>query len=232
MSDMQIEYRKLRAKGWRAREAVHAARTVLAWDDTGGFVFDGDDCNAGNAPGESVYCPGSVRLRVAWDDSCTLEDLKGDMFNRDVNPEIQESQMAREESEFEERVERDGVTGIIGEYWNGETWEHADSCWGFVGGDWQDSGYDTDIMRATLDAYAAHRAGQTLAEKYPVHFAAVISFDYPSGDTDAHEAAENELLAIPGVDEVCINHQCWVQLDNANESVITAVRAKLAELEL
>jgi hypothetical protein len=48
-------------------------------------------------------------------------------------------------------VDRDGVWGIVGEYFDGERWQHADSCFGFVGDDWKNSGYDTDIMRATLD---------------------------------------------------------------------------------
>ena len=49
-------------------------------------------------------------------------------------------------------VNREGVWGIVGEYFDGERWRHADSCFGFVGDDWKNSGYDTDIMRATVDA--------------------------------------------------------------------------------
>jgi hypothetical protein len=44
------------------------------------------------------------------------------------------------------------VWGIIGEYFDGEKWQHADSCFGFVGEDWKYSGYDTDIMQVTLNA--------------------------------------------------------------------------------
>ena len=49
-------------------------------------------------------------------------------------------------------MNRQGVWGIVGEYFDGEVWQHADSCFGFVGDDWKNSGYDTDIMQATLDA--------------------------------------------------------------------------------
>jgi hypothetical protein len=53
---------------------------------------------------------------------------------------------------IDRRIAMDGVWGIIGEVWDGHEWQHVDSCWGFIGDDWRNSGYDTDIMRATLDA--------------------------------------------------------------------------------
>ena len=70
----------------------------------------------------------------------------------EVNPEIPESRLERERKEFLDKVNRDGVWGIIGEFFDGETWQHADSCFGFVGDDWKGRGYDVDIMRETLDS--------------------------------------------------------------------------------
>ena len=129
------EYARLRKAGWQARAAIRHARIIREFGD--------------------LEHDGKVRLRVESDDSASMDDLKGDMFSRRNHPGIPESRMAREEKEFEDRVSHLGVYGIIGEYLNPATerWEHADSVFGFVGDDWRDSGYDADIMRATIDAY-------------------------------------------------------------------------------
>ena len=61
------------------------------------------------------------------------------------------------------RAEQYGVWGIRGQYRDPATdrWITADSIWGFIGDDWQDSGYDYDVKRVTLDAWA--RAYKPLA---------------------------------------------------------------------
>lgn len=47
---------------------------------------------------------------------------------------------------LQERAERDGVWGIVVEARNpyGGKWRQLDAVWGFIGDDWQDSGYDSD----------------------------------------------------------------------------------------
>lgn len=97
----------------------------------------------------------NVRLRTADDPHSTVEDLAGDMFNPKYDG-LTPSQRERERKAFVERVRDEGATCLIGEYFDGDDWQHADSCWGFIGDDWKDSGYDVDIMRATLSAYDAH----------------------------------------------------------------------------
>src|ERR1700693_6591303 len=87
----------------------------------------------------------------------SLEDLEGDGFNPKANPDISASKLQRDREVFIAKVNREGVWGVIGEYFDGEQWRHADSCFGFVGDDWKDSGYDTDIMRATLDESSGAR---------------------------------------------------------------------------
>lgn len=98
---------------------------------------------------------GKVRIRVEPDESCDYEDLAGDTFNPDVNNDIPVEQLEREEREFKNRLECDGVWGVIGEVKCAHcgNWEHVDSCWGFVGDDWKESGYDVDIMAACIEAY-------------------------------------------------------------------------------
>ena len=94
----------------------------------------------------------SVRLRIEPDLDADFDNLAGDSFNPDANPDIQPHILERQEKEFLDQVNREGVYGIIGEYrcpCCGE-WNQADSCWGFVGDDWHE--VDLDIMGATLNA--------------------------------------------------------------------------------
>jgi hypothetical protein len=92
-----------------------------------------------------------VRFRVEYDELADYENLAGDSFNPEVNTDIQPHILEREEREFIDKINREGVWGIIGEFWNGEEWIQADSVWGFVGDDWKGSGYDLDVKWSTLD---------------------------------------------------------------------------------
>lgn len=91
-----------------------------------------------------------VHLKWVPDNYCDMKELKGDSYNPDVNPDIRPSILKRQEKEFEAQVEREGVWGLIGEYYNGSEWVHADSCFGFVGQDAHD--YEFGIMSTTLKA--------------------------------------------------------------------------------
>jgi hypothetical protein len=137
-------YQCERARGFQASWALSNARTRLEW---GTYEV------AENSNGEPIDPKrGDVRLRIVPDETCSLEDLEGDCFNSKVNPDVPASTLERDRKAFIEKVNAEGVWGIIGECFDGERWQHADSCFGFVGQDWKHSGYDTDIMRATLDA--------------------------------------------------------------------------------
>lgn len=95
-----------------------------------------------------------VRLVVESDDSgLTFDDITGDTFNPDVNPDVPAHIMERQRQEEIDRINRDGITCVIGQYYNGESWVTVDSVGGFVGDDWKDSGYDLDIMESTLEAF-------------------------------------------------------------------------------
>lgn len=137
-------YQRERGRGFQAKWALSNARTRMEW---------GSHEVAEYSSGEPIDPNrGHVRLRVLLDETCHVEDLEGDTFNPKANPNIPASRLERERKEFVEKVNANGVWGIVGEYFDGETWRHADSCFGFVGDDWKNSGYDTEIMRATLDA--------------------------------------------------------------------------------
>ena len=138
MNNLQREYTRLRKLGFQASNALSYARTLTE--------FRSRECGEWDEPEL-----GDVRLRIVPDEHADMDDLKGDCFNRKVNPDVQESRMQREENDFEERVRSDGVWGIVGEYWDGSNWQHADSVWGFVGDAWRNSGYDFDIMQSALN---------------------------------------------------------------------------------
>lgn len=91
------------------------------------------------------------RIVELVDQYVSMDDLKGDIFNRDVNPDIPEDRMAREEKEFEQEVEMNGVFGYVLERWNpnpGMGYQHMDSCWGFIGQyDATDEKYNHYIVR-------------------------------------------------------------------------------------
>lgn len=78
----------------------------------------------------------NFRIIEVPDDIISLEDLKGDSYKPEVNPDIPPQQLRLEELHFEKLVEVEGVFGFILERWNPEVdkgWEHVDSCWGFIG---------------------------------------------------------------------------------------------------
>jgi hypothetical protein len=136
-------YRRERDRGFPAKWAISNARTRLEWEKHEVAEY---------SSGEPIDPHrGDVRLRMVPDEMGSLEDLEGDCFNPKANPDIPASRLQRDREEFISKVNRDGVWGIIGEYFDGEVWKHSDSCFGFVGDDWKNSGYDTDIMRTTLD---------------------------------------------------------------------------------
>jgi hypothetical protein len=93
-----------------------------------------------------------VRLLIQPDNDADLEFLEGDCFNPEVN-KINPETLKRQEKEFIDKINRDGVWGIVSEVkclCCGE-WTQADSCWGFVGDDWKESGCDLDVKAAALE---------------------------------------------------------------------------------
>lgn len=102
---------------------------------------------------EQLEDDGKVRLKIEPDESADFDDLCGDSFNPKVNPEISYNNLMLQKSHFRDKVNQEGVWGIVGEYYNGEKWIHADSVWGFVGDDWKESGYDLDVKWETIRQY-------------------------------------------------------------------------------
>ena len=65
-----------------------------------------------------------------------MDDLKGDCYKPEHNPDIDPETLAQQEKDFEEHVDTYGVFSYHVEEWNPEVdkgWEHIDGCTGFVG---------------------------------------------------------------------------------------------------
>jgi len=95
---------------------------------------------------------GLVRLTTEPDDVYTWEDIKGDTYDPIVNDDIDPAELRRQEQAELQRMQQDGVYGLVGEFNLHGSWHRADSIWGFIGNDWQGSGYDDDIRNATVRA--------------------------------------------------------------------------------
>lgn len=143
-------YQSERSKGWTAQSALRNARTLEAWRNLNGEV-------AGEYDSVSDQC--DVRLLIMGDVE-TYDDSYIDTWD------ISDAEKEKTRAELRERIEHDGVWGIVGQYRtcacdycdNPGHWEDVDSVWGFVGDDWKDSGYDTDVMQATMDAFKDYLA--------------------------------------------------------------------------
>lgn len=80
---------------------------------------------------------GNYRIIEEVDTTYSMKDLKGDCFHpSNASDTLSLEDLARDEKQFEEEVERSGVYGYTLERWNpeiGKGWEDVSSCWGFVG---------------------------------------------------------------------------------------------------
>lgn len=127
---IEREYRRLRGAGWRACDAWRAACTRAAFD--------------------ALEAAGVVRLRVEVD-----EVLYDDSYI-DTWTDKTEAWRKRERKETWARIEHEGVWGLISEYLDPvDGWVTIWDCWGFIGDDWRDSGYDTDARGAAVKAFEA-----------------------------------------------------------------------------
>lgn len=104
---------------------------------------------------ETVYQKREYRITRHYDESYNIGDLKGDIYNPGVNPNLDPEKLKREEREFEKMVNDEGVYGYVLEKWNPATdkgWEQVDSCFGFVGFNWDDH-YIIDEFKERIEKY-------------------------------------------------------------------------------
>jgi hypothetical protein len=108
------EYTKLRDAGWRATDAMRAARIRERFS--------------------RLEAQGRVQLLCEYDE--------GPYQHGDLE----------DEDETNARIDSEGLYGLVAlAVGPEERAEVVDSIWGFIGYDWQNSGYDTDLMLAACE---------------------------------------------------------------------------------
>lgn len=134
---IQRQYALARKAGWRAHEALYAARAIADFESLG------ED---------------AVRLRAEPEDE-NYFDVYGepegytDIHGRHVSPE-------QERKNIERSIERDGCWYVFSEWFDGDEWQQADGvgmCAGYNDPlspfeNW----YIPDLMRAAVNAYREH----------------------------------------------------------------------------
>ena len=129
LAEKRSEYKRLRKLGFRAEQAFNAA--II------------------NARFATIEDDGAVSISVEPDPE-PYDDSYIDEWN-----DCSENERAQYRRSTAQRIEQDGVWGIVSSYYctGTEQMETLDCVWGFIGEDWCDSGYDVDMKAAALDVY-------------------------------------------------------------------------------
>jgi len=150
------EYARLRNKGWHAAEALRAARTTALFSEL-------------------------AKRNLVWLAACedgadwSYDELFGDSYKPEANPDITPERLARQKNDEIQRIDTEGIYRIevgLGEAVEEED-QYLDSVGGFIGDDWKDSGYDTDMMRACIRQLVTTTADMDTRETGWVAFHAV-----------------------------------------------------------
>jgi hypothetical protein len=123
------EYKRLRAKRWVMKDAVRAAQVFETFS--------------------LLETEGLVKLVAEPDDEGY------DASFVDTWTHLSDARRAKEKERIEKKACDEGTYTLCSYIRSGEAdsspdWELADSCGGFIGRDWKDSGYDTDIMLGAI----------------------------------------------------------------------------------
>lgn len=146
-------------QAWRmAWSEVHSEDTRRRWQEAGGDIIPDHDL---------AKFGGLVCIVCCADSYADIDDLAGDMFVERLHPDINPNILAKEEREFHERVERDGVWGYRAMVRDrAGHWDEVDAIWGFVDDDFKGSGYDVNLMNAAMSALAERRAEEAEVEAF------------------------------------------------------------------
>lgn len=119
-----------------------------------------------------AYRFGLVRFVKVEDEHYRFEDLCGDCYKPEVNPDIDPKVLAQQKASFRSRVSRQGVWGT--QLWVRARadldWQDGDistgAIYGFVGDDFMGSGYDTDMMNCAAEWLVGHVDWAVLARDH------------------------------------------------------------------
>lgn len=100
----------------------------------------------------ALWFKDEIRIVKVKDETYDINELKGDTFKVEHNPNIDLADLKIAEYVFEQRIQKQGVYGVVGQYKDSSgEWRVYESVWGFVGNDYLSSGHEEDIARATLE---------------------------------------------------------------------------------
>lgn len=104
------------------------------------------------------FALGLVQIIMVEDEHYNFEDLCGDCYNPEANPDIDPEQLKREKRNFRARVNRGGVHGVIIQCRPTPTaeWVSVESCWGYVGMEFVGSGTDNDFIEEASEWLYVH----------------------------------------------------------------------------
>jgi len=123
------EYLRLRGKGWRAADALRAGKILQEFAELESYDESPTDYHA------------AVRFLAQEMDANSVDYANA---TYDCNPETEARNL--------DRVASEPLTVISAEYWDGSAWHSVGSTGGFIGEDWRDSGYDTELMAEAVAA--------------------------------------------------------------------------------
>lgn len=96
-----------------------------------------------------------VTLKREPDDWVSYDDLMGDSYDPEANPDIDPNVLKKQEEAFRQRIDVEGVYVYSSAYLLPDgTTEDSDTIGGFVGNDFFGSGYEPQVMLAALDEVA------------------------------------------------------------------------------
>jgi len=101
----------------------------------------------------AAYKLGLFRVVLVEDDTYSFEELCGDVYSPEANPDVDVTVLARQKRAFRARVNKDGVYGSVAQVRETplDEWVVIESIWGFVGDDFIGSGYESDFINAASE---------------------------------------------------------------------------------
>lgn len=120
--------------------AVLASKTVALIEDQIGLA-------------QTMVALGMLRIVQVQDEHTSFEDICGDMYSKEANPEIDPDVLKQEKAAYRRRVNKVGVFDVLVQARTlpCADWVNVETLGGNVGMDFVGSGYDSDFMHAGLD---------------------------------------------------------------------------------
>lgn len=115
---------------------------------------------------ETLLQAGKIRLKEEPDHDWSMEDMKGDCFKPECNPDLSPEELKKQERDFEGEILGYGVVGLIAQYKARHGWVDCASCWGIRWVD-KDSSDFSDLLQDAMSDYLEYEKTQKLHDLAP-----------------------------------------------------------------